>query len=411
MRKLLEWLVLAYIVCLPIQFETTVGLRLALSDIFLVLAAFVSLFAMRIPRGAYSIWHFALLGVVLLSAANVYLQQGTVSRYVLVNKTLGFVVLCTLYFVLTNMMISWEQIWRCVRAFVGSVALFNLIVSVAFLIFQVHVGYRSLVGPLMGNQFRRLEGMMGDANAYAGLLLVATTISMLVRPWIFGRKLTIPVILSLMLGILLSLSRSAWLAFALVCMAMTVFNRKAVILTFSIAGIGVVVLPFILGSERFGTWKEFAERQKSIDARFEIIQSALRMYEQHPILGTGLGSFLEQHQIIIHNTLLWMLVECGILGLISFLGFIGWFAYRGLGAYRFGNPSQKSLIAGLIIGHCAMIGLSMGIEALYQRHWWFVMAALGAAIAVSRRERLMRSVSVNVDQEFEAPTDPLPTPS
>jgi hypothetical protein len=43
------------------------------------------------------------------------------------------------------------------------------------------------------------------------------------------------------------------------------------------------------------------------------------------------------------------------------------------------------LVLGLMAAHVGMLGLSLGIEALYQRHWWMVMAFLGSAYAITRK--------------------------
>jgi len=43
------------------------------------------------------------------------------------------------------------------------------------------------------------------------------------------------------------------------------------------------------------------------------------------------------------------------------------------------------------MGHTVMLGLSMGIEAFYQRHWWVVFALIASCFAIGRRQARMRA--------------------
>ena len=39
----------------------------------------------------------------------------------------------------------------------------------------------------------------------------------------------------------------------------------------------------------------------------------------------------------------------------------------------------------LLLAHMAMFGLAMGIEALYQRHWWLIVALIGSGYSLTCR--------------------------
>src|ERR1700686_1969544 len=141
-----------------------------------------------------------------------------------------------------------------------------------------------------------------------------------------------------------------------------------------------------MGPDGFEEMLSISSRQHTIDERVEISRNALQMFFDHPALGGGIGAFYDEHDIIVHNSALWFLAEFGIVGLAIFAGFIGWFCVKGIAGYRRAEVGQRPLFAGLLAAHLAMIGFSLGVEALYQRHWWLVMGLLASAYALATRE-------------------------
>jgi hypothetical protein len=86
----------------------------------------------------------------------------------------------------------------------------------------------------------------------------------------------------------------------------------------------------------------------------------------------------------VHNTPLWFVVDFGLVGLGVFVGFIAWFYVTGARNY-FAMPADvRPYLLGLLAGNSGMLGLSMGIEAFYQRHWWLCFALIGAAVTAAR---------------------------
>src|SRR5207247_8110128 len=96
--------------------------------------------------------------------------------------------------------------------------------------------------------------------------------------------------------------------------------------------------------------------------------------------------FVEEHNQIVHNTALWFLAEFGLVGAIVFVGFVSGFLASAVATYRRVTPDRRPLLTGLVAAHLAMIGFSLGVEALYQRWWWLVMALLASAHALALQE-------------------------
>jgi putative inorganic carbon (HCO3(-)) transporter len=108
-------------------------------------------------------------------------------------------------------------------------------------------------------------------------------------------------------------------------------------------------------------------------------------FSQHPFLGGGIGSFRLSEGEIAHNSAMWFLADFGVVGLAVFLGFLGWFFAKGWFAYRFAPSREQPVVLALLLAHTAMLGLAMGIEAFYQRHWWVVFGLIAASYSLAVR--------------------------
>jgi len=127
------------------------------------------------------------------------------------------------------------------------------------------------------------------------------------------------------------------------------------------------------------------QRPGTIDSRVAPIRDSLDQFKEHPLLGMGLGGFRESGRTIVHNTFLWFLADFGLAGVVVFSALIAWFALAGFRAYTLAPPEAQSYVLASLAALVGMLGLSMGIEAFYQRHWWLSFALVGAASAITRK--------------------------
>ncbi|WP_034102671.1 O-antigen ligase family protein [Pseudomonas lurida] len=112
-------------------------------------------------------------------------------------------------------------------------------------------------------------------------------------------------------------------------------------------------------------------------ARTVLINSVITEWLKQPIFGQGLGYYFEKSnelvgfKVTIHNTLLWLLTEFGIVGAGIFLAAligIGWQLKKNINiGYR--NKAVTLLLMTFII-------MSLFHEVLYQRIFWFMFGAL-----------------------------------
>jgi O-antigen ligase len=186
------------------------------------------------------------------------------------------------------------------------------------------------------------------------------------------------------MGILFTFSRSAWLSLALALVLLCVLRRAAAIRIALAALIGGASLFVLTGSGFLGFFEGMAIRPEQGDSRFVLMRDALAEFARHPLLGGGLGNFIAKEGTIVHNTALWFLADFGLLGLSVLLGYLATFFAMAWYAYRLAPGRERPIVLALLLGHTAMFGLSLGIEALYQRHWWMIVSLIGAAYSLAR---------------------------
>lgn len=375
-----RYLLAVLIFLLPVQFETSRGIRFAPSDIVLILVLILGIARMRTSRGDWSPWHLLLLPVLWFGAINTYLSYDFVSRWAVLNKFVGMVVLLLLYVVVVQYARSLAGVRHLAKLLLHSVI---LQAAIALPMYFIGLAYSPL-------RTARISGFLVDPNAYGGLMVVGlclhwSTLNTQCR--LVGRGLAGVTTVLILLNLFFSFSRSSWIGFALVVVVAPLINRtcwRHVVIPPAVAMTGVLVA--------FRSYFEhellpLALRPEQITGRLDIIHAAVALFRAHPVFGAGLGSFLQQNGVQVHNSLLWILAELGVVGAVVFVGFVTWFVFRGLRAYRRVGAGYRELVAGLLMAHLAMIGFSMGIDAFYQRYWWVVMAMLSASYTASRRFR------------------------
>ena len=248
-----------------------------------------------------------------------------------------------------------------------------------------------------GNE--RVSGMYLDPNAFGGLVLVALLLQ--IGSYLGGRVavpgvLGMAVTAALAAGLFLTLSRSAWIGFVFGFILISILRPRAWVIGSVLALVLIAGSYLWIASQRSTKDEVLLERQNTALQRIDQIRQALPMFAVSPIFGIGLGEFEVRRdpaglQVIIHNTTVWILTELGLVGISIYIAFVAWFFRRGWVALRLGSEHAKPLVVGLLGAHAGMLGLSTGIEVLYQRHWWMVMALLASSAVVATRDLAYRN--------------------
>ncbi|WP_449601664.1 O-antigen ligase family protein [Paenibacillus sp. Marseille-Q9583] len=377
MRNLFLFAVMGYIICLPAQIDFGGAFRIAPSDLFLMLGLFAAGLYLKLDPRQFSSWHWGMLFIFVLASFVSIWRNGFITQYALLQKDFGFILLLLTYIMLVQAVDSWDRLYKMLRAFLISVLIFNGVALFDF--------FSGVKVPFMV-QDGRLSGMLIDPNAYGGLLVTAFAIHImtsgdgvkLLRGW--GSTLAT---ITLAGGIIMTFSRSSWIGLFLVLLTLLLTNPSRLLkigMGFSVA-FGALLL--YKGTAYLDVLGNMASRPSQIQSRLDIIGKAVEWIAQSPLLGIGLGSYNYELRIIIHNTPIWFMTEFGLLGLIVYGGFMIWFFIVGIRSYRAADRANRPIIMALLLSHAAMIGLSMGIEALFQRYWWFMMAMNAACIRLT----------------------------
>ncbi len=140
--------------------------------------------------------------------------------------------------------------------------------------------------------------------------------------------------------------------------------------------------------------------------RLETTIRAFNLWTEHPVLGAGLGTFLEGERARqtektlaqqVHNTPLWLLSEVGLVGFAVFaallLGVVR-LIYRSMRRLEPTHPAGADfLFAGLLV-MAGWLAMSMAHELLYQRVVWLILGlCIGVAAACAPSGRQGRALA------------------
>jgi hypothetical protein len=131
----------------------------------------------------------------------------------------------------------------------------------------------------------------------------------------------------------------------------------------------------------------------SLQDRIEGYRLAWDLFRQHPVLGIGLGGFIEAHRgllgfpQVIHGSFVWIAAEMGLVGVAAF-GAFAWRSLREFTAPGARGPMQTAALLALL---CYAL-MSLGHELTYQRALWLTigLAAMRVPSFVASARALTR---------------------
>jgi putative inorganic carbon (hco3(-)) transporter len=377
-------LVAIYVALLPYQFGVEKHFNFAPADCLLALVLVLAAGQLKYRKQVWTVWHFAIACVFVSGSFVAALRFGTIDRYELLNKDAGLLLPFLSYAAITSAVVDWDDIRYILRVFTLSVVIQNAVAVATFMAAY----FFGIADPFARYGGLRLSGMLLDPNAYGGLLAM-TLIILEAASW-GPAPLFHGIVLwfsraTLDLGLLFTFSRSAWVALGMALLVVGVV-RTRVAGRMMVAGmIGAPCLLVVLGKRFVPIFETMASRPKQVQGRFDLIHDAYENFVQHPFFGGGIGSFRLSEGEIAHNSAMWFLADFGIAGLAVLLGFMGWFFLKGWFAYRFTPTREQPIALALLLAHTSMLGLAMGIEAFYQRHWWMVLGLIASGYMLALR--------------------------
>ncbi|MEW6407426.1 MAG: O-antigen ligase family protein [Patescibacteria group bacterium] len=208
------------------------------------------------------------------------------------------------------------------------------------------------------------------------------------------------------INLILTLSRGGYIAFAfLLCLTFLIYFKSFLslkrILILAIIGLFAFlsVWQFLKFTGQEKNIQVFLEHATAISKtedvatkeRYTTFSSAWEMIKEHPILGSGPGSFgpyvaaspyvmPQDGWAIVNNLFLEIWAEEGIFGLITFLAMLLIIILRTLKAWQIANQTRqiflKTILLGLFIAFLAILVQYQTFSILYILHFWFLIGIL-----------------------------------
>ena len=393
-------LVLASVFLIPIQIPLGGLFRIAPSDLLICAAIPLGIRRVSIAPRSGLLGPFLFPIVMLWGLVLSALVSNRVLSHAVFVKTAGAAVLLV-------SLLFWQQVaresdegfTRLIRAFLIGSFVFTVAGLVEWVIGTSHVSERFIES--------RFAGAYYDPNHYGSLTVVALLLLSATHRKIFAKRWVSPVIAGvLLLGLLLSASRGAWIGLVLGA-GLVVWYRPPPRLPAKVVAAGAGALLVLLLSGFVGrVLEDISDRPDNVDHRTSLMEEGIERLEASRFVGIGLSVFLDDNEIIIHNSAVWLVVEMGLVGLVVYLLFVGEPTVRLLECRRRSRTREVAeLAAALLAAHLAMAFSSLTVEATYQRQWWFVLAL---TIALSSRLNAVETESPP-DQDADAsPIQPAP---
>jgi hypothetical protein len=405
-------------------------INLNLADPFALLAFAIlclkTVLSREVPRWRVAVFNriLVLFGALLLFGYVIGWMKIGSTQWALSARLIGWVVL-----------LGYLSAGYLVVAYIGNKGirrLLEVMATVAILVIIWHVVFRLLYGYGFNvpEPTRNFEGFSENRNAFAFQLLAVLALAL---PYskVYARQLEVGAkgfyrgwrswvpVGFLIAGVLWSASRAGMLVAGM--MLLVAYYRKFVDRRSTLFGIlfaallwgivwllqhpAVIVTPLVtaltfianaVGHKGQGLAESLAVWGQGLPAPDAAIQSAIsgadsnqerlatllygfEMWRHSPFIGEGLGVFMANstewfgHPTVIHNTLIWILAEFGLLGAIV----LGW-SFLKLGGYATksdssGNSLSRSALLLLLI---LFIVFSQFHELLFQRIFWLIAGAL-----------------------------------
>lgn len=247
----------------------------------------------------------------------------------------------------------------------------------------------------------RLYGGMGEPNDLGAVLLPAIALSLFGLPFVrnvIGRVALALCVVALVVGLMLSQSRGALVAAAVMLVVGVLLAGKLRVWIGTLCAVTIAVgvgYYFLFASEAIHARVNSLLRLNAYgglsdgSGRKELWKAALGLVKEHPILGVGARNYrtVTGESLVVHNTYLEILAELGVIGLVLFLGVVIAaivVAGRGIRAALVAKDVDGEFQArGAVVGIAGLLTAYVFISGEFQPQLWWL---LGLALACGGRE-------------------------
>jgi hypothetical protein len=210
-----------------------------------------------------------------------------------------------------------------------------------------------------------------------------------------------------LVGLIITFSRSGWLAFAIAAMVaggFVIFSWKRGKMVLAAVLVLFIATLFYPKGYEYVYRRVFEAPSELVTARVELMETAYELWKSSPIIGVGPGNYVEafkamnmvQEQALeglpVHNSYLYTLAELGLLGFVGFFGAILLSLRSALLVHRHEPDLAKAVALGLFAGFIGYLvdGLTdpMYRELPVYMQLWFAIGLVAALRRESDAARL-----------------------
>jgi O-antigen ligase len=173
-------------------------------------------------------------------------------------------------------------------------------------------------------------------------------------------------------ALVLTLSRGAYLAIAVLAVVAIATSRARLPLAAAVVVLVVLLLQVPLVHKRLAGQFDLLDSQTTIRGRLSIFSDTLTMLRDHPIFGNGLGGYHYLFrgtilEIYPHDVWLTFWVEVGLLGMVAFAVIFFGLLYRGWRAYSQASGFYRALLWG-VSGSLVLWGVHGLVDSPYWKN-------------------------------------------
>lgn len=258
--------------------------------------------------------------------------------------------------------------------FAGAVA--TVFLGVAIMMFGIGPGEGNYIGG--GLNIVRFSGAHENPNRAAAFMCSALPLGLFAVKYCRSRLLRVVYvvsILTLIVGIFWTFSRSVVIPFTVVLVAVAVRelrSRRSWVMLLAVVAFGILLAPRYYWERVLGLREAFESTtiDWSVYTRLLALRTAWEMFLQHPLTGIGLGNFIVAAaykvfvRIVVHNSYLEILVGTGVFGLAAFLAILWSGVRHSLAGARHHWRNQPEWMRSLAF-YLALATISMFLSAFF----------------------------------------------
>lgn len=299
------------------------------------------------------IWHnLVTLIIVFLAICTLSSAINGIDRSDIISIVRMLMITLIPLLVFLNLEISDKQTMQCVNAYLTGCSLLAVIQIFTFLTQGIDTAMYTL------GLHKNFIGVVTGCGMGIALARLLTE-----KPGSRGRSWLMTVLALCGAGLLLSLSRGAWVATGIGSTMLTFLTgRVRIAISAGIVGSGVIIAIWsMLPDEATDYATDLNYQTKNVQSRLYTMGKTMDAFEESPLIGAGVGL---RKYIEPHNVLILTLGETGIIGLLAFTGLFGaafWQLYR---LWKTAPEVSRSLVL------CALAILTISFfHGLFDVYW------------------------------------------